>query len=338
MSEADPTRAGNLAAPDSTEAVTEDDIRSAADRLRGVAHRTPVLTSRTLDRFVGARVVLKAECLQRMGAFKFRGAYNCVRQLNTDQLAAGVTAGSSGNHAQALSLAARLCGSRALVLMPEDAPSSKRLAAREYGGEIVSYDRYTGDRESLVRGLAAEHGMTIVHGYNDARIIAGAGTTALEVVEDEGPIDVLVVPTGGGGLLAGCAAAVNSNERLTRVIGVEPAASDDVQRSFRAGKIISVAVEPTIADGQQLAAPGRIPFAIIRELVDDVVTVSDEEIVAAMRFLFERMKLVVEPSGASALAAVMCGRIQGRGQRIGVVLSGGNVDAKRFFALMSKSD
>lgn len=309
------------------------DVRRAAQRIDDVAHRTPIVTSRTLDEACGARVVLKAEGFQRMGAFKFRGAYNTVSQLRADELAGGVVASSSGNHAQALALAARLCGTRATILMPLDAPPSKRAATEACGAEVIGYDRYADDRDGLTRALAAQRGATLVPPYDDVRIMAGAGTCALELVQDApGELDVLVVPAGGGGLLSGCAVAVKALSPRTRVVGVEPAASDDMSRSLAAGERVSVTVGRSIADGQLLQTPGELPWRVISALVDDVVTVSDDEIRAAMRLLFERVKLVAEPSGASGLAAVLAGRVQGG--RIGVILSGANVSAQRFGELL----
>jgi len=316
-------------------ALDEIDIEAAAHRLRGVAHRTPVVTSRTLDEQLGAQVFLKAENLQRVGAFKFRGAYNRVSTLAPEQLERGVLASSSGNHAQALSLAARLCGTKATILMPSDAPASKRAATAGYGGEVVEFDRYRDDREALTHQLAQERGATIVHAYDDPYIISGAGTAGLELAQDAGPLDALVVCTGGGGLLAGTSLAVKQAFPQARVFAVEPQASDDWQRSLRAGERVTVEVGPTIADGQQLPTPGALNFAVARDLLEDVVTVTDAEIRVAMRFLFERMKLVAEPSGASALAALLAGKLDLGGARVGVTLSGGNVDAGRFAQLMA---
>ena len=311
-----------------------EDVRRAAARLDGVAHRTPVLTSSTLDALVGAEVQLKAEGLQRGGAFKFRGAYNTISSLSDGELARGVCAGSSGNHAQAVALAARLCGTRATILMPRDAPASKRAATEGYGAEVVEYDRYEDDRELLVAALAEERGMTVVHPYDDPRVMAGAGTVALELLEDAGELDLLLVPVGGGGLISGCATVVKALSPATRVVGVEPQASDDVARSKASGRRERVAVGRTIADGQQLPTPGAHTWRVIDALVDDVVTVSDEQIVAAMRLLFERLKVVAEPSGASALAALLAGAQHEAGSRVGVVLSGANVDAARFATLL----
>ncbi len=307
------------------------DVQAAAARIDGLAHRTPILTSRALDARAGAEVLLKAEHLQRAGAFKFRGAANALAALRPD----GVCTASSGNHAQALALAARERGVPATILMPADAPPAKRAATEGYGAEVLTFDRYADDREALLRALAAERDLTLVHPYDEPLVMAGAGTTGLELAEDAGPLDAVLVPCGGGGLLSGIATAVKALRPGTRVVGVEPKASDDTARSLRAGARLRVTARPTIADGQQLPTPGVRPWAVIRALVDDVVCVSDAEIVAAMRFLFERVKAVAEPSGASALAALLAGRAGPVGDRVGVVLSGGNVDAARFAALMA---
>jgi len=311
------------------------EVRAAAARLTGVAHRTPVLTSRTVDERTGARVLAKAECFQRGGAFKFRGAYNAIASLDPAVRARGVLTYSSGNHAQAIALAARLHGIPATIVMPEDAPPAKAAATAGYGAELVRYDRYTISREELGRALATERGLTLIPPYDHRDVIAGQGTVALELVEDAGPLDVLVVCVGGGGLLAGCAIAATALNPATRMIGVEPAAGDDVRLSLAAGHRITIPVPRTIADGQQTTSPGELNFPIIQRLVEDVVTVTDEEIVATMVLAFERMKVVLEPSGASALAAVLFGRVPGvAGARVGVTLSGGNVGAARFAELI----
>lgn len=311
-----------------------DDVRRAAARLSGVAHRTPVVRSRTVDELLGGSIALKAEGFQRAGAFKFRGAYNAVAALVEAGPVEGVCAASSGNHAQALALAARLCATRATILMPHDAPAAKRAATEGYGAEVIGFDRYADDRDALQAQLAADRGTPVVHPYDDACVIAGAGTAALELFEEAGELDLLVVPVGGGGLISGCAIVAAALSPATRVVGVEPRASDDVARSKASGRRERVTVGPTIADGQQLATPGELNWPIIDGLVDEVVTVSDEEIVTAMRLLFERCKLVAEPSGASALAALLAGRIPAAGLRAGVLLSGANVDAERFAQLV----
>jgi threo-3-hydroxy-L-aspartate ammonia-lyase len=312
-----------------------DDVIAAADRLRGIANRTPVITSRTLDGMTGASICLKAENLQRGGAFKFRGAYNKISALERGQIERGVAAFSSGNHAQAVALAARLLGGPAVILMPEDAPGAKIDATRSYGGEIVTYDRYSQDRAVLGRALAEERGLTFVPPYDDPLIMAGQGTLALELIEEVGPLDVLLVPVGGGGLIAGCATAAKGLNEATRVIGVEPEAGDDTRRSLRAGHRVTIQVPRTIADGQQVEVPGELTFSINRDLVEDIVVVSDEEIVTAMVFAFDYLKTVLEPSGASALAAAMSGKVNLGGARAGVVLSGGNVGARRFAELVA---
>ena len=309
-------------------------MRLAARRLDGVAHRTPVLTSRTLDTLAGAEILLKAEGLQRVGAFKFRGAYNAISSLGPDELQRGVVAGSSGNHAQAVALAARLCGTRATILMPHDAPASKLAATRGYGAEVIGYDRYEQDREVLLAELAAQRGARVVHPYDDPLVMAGAGTVALELLADAGELDLLLVPVGGGGLISGCATVVKGLSPSTRVVGVEPEASDDVARSKASGRRERVVVGKTIADGQQLPSPGKLTWPVIDALVDDVVTVSDEQIVVAMRLLFERLKVVAEPSGATALAALLAGAQHTAHSRVGIVLSGANIDAARFAALV----
>jgi threonine dehydratase len=312
-----------------------EDVRRAAARLDGVAHRTPVHTSRAINSLVGAELVFKCETFQRVGAFKFRGAYNAVASLDPDARARGVCTASSGNHAQALTLAAGLCGVPAVILMPADAPALKRAATEGYGAEVVEFDRYRDDREALMRSLAAERGLALVHPYDDPAVMAGQGTVALELLAQvDGPLDVLVVPVGGGGLISGCATVVKALAPGARVIGVEPAASDDVARSLASGRRERVTVGKTIADGQQTTEPGELTWPVIRERVDQVVTVEDEDIVAAMRLLFERMKLVVEPSGACAFAAVLAGVVPVAGLRVGVVLSGGNVGTEAFAALM----
>jgi threonine dehydratase len=309
-----------------------EDVHAAAERIAGLAHRTPLLRSRTLDALVGAPVALKAENFQRVGAFKFRGACNAVAAMRPE----GVCSVSSGNHAQALALAAREHGARATILMPADAPASKRAATEGYGAEVIEFDRYTEDREALVSELAAERGLTLVHPYDEPLVMAGQGTVGLELAAGLDDLDVVVVPVGGGGLISGVATAIKALAPDARIVGVEPQAGDDTARSLRAGERVTVQVRPTIADGQQVDTPGERTWEVIRALVDDVVTVSDAEIVAAMRLLFERVKVVAEPSGASALAALLAGRVTLRGGTVAVVISGGNVDAARFAALTAE--
>ena len=316
--------------------LTLDDVRAAAERLSGVAHRTPVLTSRTLNERTGATAFLKAECLQRGGAFKFRGAYTMISSLSAEERAAGVVAYSSGNHAQAVSLASRIVGTSATILMPADTPAAKLDATRGYGAEVVTYDRYTEDREALGAALAEERGLVLVPPYEHPLVMAGQGTSALELLEETPDLDALLVPVGGGGLIAGCATAAKAIRPGIRVIGVEPEAGDDTRRSLEAGERVRIPVPRTIADGQQADIPGELTFGVNRHVVDTIVTVSDSEIVDAMAFLFDRLKLVTEPSGASAAAALLAGRVpEAAGARVGVIISGGNVGAARFAELMA---
>jgi threonine dehydratase len=312
-----------------------DDVSAAADRISGVANRTPVFTSSSLDELLNATVHLKAESFQRSGAFKFRGAYNTVASLSRQELSRGVVASSSGNHAQALAIAARLTGSRATIFMPKDAPASKRAASEAYGARIIEFDRYEDDPEALVSDLVEREGLTPVHPYDDPRVIAGAGTTTREFMEQVGPLDLVLIPAGGGGQLAGGAVAAAAVASPPRVIGVEPAAVGQWRSSLDAGSPVTVEVAKTIADGQQIRSPGARNFAIVKELVHDVVGVNDDQMVAAMRYLFERQKLVVEPSGSSAFAAVLSGLVEVHGLRAGVVLSGGNIAVDRFASLLA---
>jgi len=311
-----------------------EDVQAAARRLDGVAHRTPVFTSRTLDGLIGASAHLKAECFQRGGAFKFRGAYNKIASLPEHVRRRGVLAYSSGNHAQAVAIAASLLGTHATILMPEDAPAAKADATRGYGADVVTYDRWTESREEIGARLAEERELELVKPYDDPLVMAGQGTTALELLADVKGLDVLVTPVGGGGLIAGCSTVTRALSPDMRVIGVEPEAGDDTARSFATGTRVQIDVPRTIADGLQTTSPGELTFAVNRELVDEIVTVSDDQIVEAMMFLFDRMKLVVEPSGAIGVAALLAGRIPG--SRVGVVLSGGNVGAARFAELLSR--
>ena len=309
-----------------------DDVRDAAARLDGVAHRTPVLRSRTLDGVVGAEVHLKAECFQRGGAFKFRGAYSLISTLDAAQRAAGVVAFSSGNHAQAVALASQLLGVRAAIVMPEDAPALKLAATRGYGAEVVTYDRYGDDRAAIAADLAAERGAVLVPPFDHPLIMAGQATAALELFDEAGRLDTLLAPIGGGGLVAGCATVAAAFDPDIRVIGVEPEAGDDTRRSLAAGHRVEIEVPRTIADGQQITSPGELTFPIIQRLVSEVVLVSDGELLDAMRFAFDRLKIVLEPSGACGLAALLAGRVD-PGARCGVILSGGNVGLERFAEL-----
>ncbi|MFF2331507.1 MULTISPECIES: threo-3-hydroxy-L-aspartate ammonia-lyase [unclassified Streptomyces] len=310
--------------------VTFDDVREAAARLNGIAHRTPVLTSRTLNALVGAEVLIKCENFQRVGAFKFRGAYNAAAQLSPAQLAKGIAAYSSGNHAQATALAARELGTSAVILMPEDAPESKREATAGYGAEIVTYDRYTQDRTALGEALAAERGLALIPPYDHPHVIAGQGTAALELFEETGELDMLIAPVGGGGLMAGSAITAKTLYPGIAVVGVEPDNGDDTKRSLEAGERITIPVPRTLADGQALSTPGEITFAVNQQLVDGIALVSDDEIRDAMRFAFDRLKIVLEPSGATALAALLAGHIDHRPRRIGIIASGGNINTQRF--------
>ncbi|MFF4803749.1 threo-3-hydroxy-L-aspartate ammonia-lyase [Streptomyces sp. NPDC001351] len=320
-----------------TPPVTLDTVREAADRLKGVAHRTPVLRSRTLDALVGAEVFLKCENFQRVGAFKFRGAYNAASRLTPEQLGRGIAAYSSGNHAQAVALAARELGATAVIVMPEDAPRSKVEATIGYGAEIVTYDRYTEDRVAVGQALAAERGLALIPPYEHPHVMAGQGTAALELLEETGELDALMVPVGGGGLIAGSAVAAKGLHPGIRVIGVEPEAGDDTKRSLEAGRRVGIPVPRTIADGQAVDTPGELTFSVNRRLVDGIALVSDDEIRDAMRFAFERLKIVVEPSGATPIAALLAGRAGSLPRRIGVIVSGGNVDADRFARLCGRA-
>jgi threonine dehydratase len=312
------------------------DIQSAAARLAGTAHRTPVATSRTANQRTGAELFFKCENLQRMGAFKFRGAYNALSQFTPEQRRAGVVAFSSGNHAQAIALSGRLLGIPATIVMPNDAPLMKVDATRGYGAEVQLYNRYKEDREAIGRQLADERGMTLIPPFDHPHVMAGQGTAALELIEDAGSLDVLLVCVGGGGLISGCAVAAKHALPQCRVIGVEPEAGNDVQQSLRRGEIVHIDVPQTIADGAQTQAPGRLTFPVIRALVDDVLTVTDRQLVLTMRFFAERMKMVVEPTGCLAAAAVLEGMLDVRGQRVGIIISGGNVDVDRYAELLKR--
>ena len=314
---------------------TFDDVVAAAERLRGHAHHTPVLRSRTADEDIGAEVFFKCENLQRMGAFKFRGAFNALSKFDAAQRRAGVVAFSSGNHAQAIALAARILEMPATIVMPHDAPASKVAATRGYGGHIVGYDRYSEDREQIGRALADQRGMTLIPPYDHADVIAGQGTAAKELFDEVGPLDALFVCLGGGGLLAGSALATRAVSPRCKLYGVEPEAGNDGQQSFRSGAIVHIDTPNTIADGAQTQHLGQITFPIIRRDVDDVLTASDAQLVEAMRFFAERMKMMVEPTGCLGFAAARAMKAELRGQRVGVIVSGGNVDLARFCALLS---
>lgn len=294
-----------------------------------------MLRSHTLDELVGGEVFLKCENLQRMGAFKFRGAYNRIVQLDAKQRAGGVVAFSSGNHAQGVALASKLLGVAATIVMPSDAPASKVAATLEYGAEIVFYDRHRSHRAEIAEDIRKERGATLVPPFDDPDIIAGAGTAALELLEDFPEIDVIVTPVGGGGLLSGTALAAQSSGRTITLYGVEPQAGNDFQQSLERGERVNIEVPKTIADGLQTQGPGEITFEIVRRYVKAIVTVSDDELRDAMRFAFERMKIAIEPSGAAGLAAVLTRRVDAKGKRVGVIISGGNVDARRFAELLA---
>jgi threonine dehydratase len=310
-------------------------LSEARGALGPVAHRTPVVRSRTLDDRVGAQVALKCENLQRMGAFKFRGAYHHLSRLDPKVRARGVVAFSSGNHAQAVALVARLFSVPATIVMPSWAPAAKLAATREYGAEVVFYDQVGESRDGLAERLATERGLTLVPPFNHVDVLTGQGTAAAELIEDAGLLDALLVPLGGGGLLAGCALAARMLSPGCRVIGVEPAGGDDGARSFRSGRLERVEHPDTIADGARTPSLGPLTFALIRRYVHDVVTVPDEALEAAMRFACERLKLVIEPTGALALAALMTGAVQEARGRVGVVLSGGNVDLVRLAQILA---
>ena len=330
------------------------DVQRAAERIKGVAHVTPVLTSRHANALTGAELFFKCENLQRMGAFKFRGAYNAMSALDDARKQRGVVAFSSGNHAQAIALAGQLLGVKTAIVMPADAPALKIAATRGYqaasreGGEVILYDRYKDDREVIGHKLADERGYTMIPPYDHADVIAGAGTSALELCEwimaqssahspeDPRPLDFLLVCLGGGGLTAGCALATKALFPNCQVIGVEPEAGNDVQQSLRSGKVVKLDHVPqTLADGAQTQAVGTRNFAVLQQLVSDVVTVSDAQLVSAMRFFAERMKMIVEPTGCLAAAAALEGIVPVRGKRVGVLISGGNIDLARFTALVS---
>ena len=316
-----------------TPEVTFHDVARAHERIRAHAHRTPVLSSATVDALTGARVYFKPENLQRMGAFKFRGAYNALSQLSPAQKAKGVVAFSSGNHAQAVALAGKLLGVPAVIVMPADAPKVKVEATRGYGAEIVLYEK-SQNREEVARKISTERGLSLIPPFDHPHVVAGQGTAAKELIEDAGALDLLLVPCGGGGLLSGCAVAAKHLSPGCRVIGVEPAAGDDATRSFKTKKLQTIAVPDTIADGARTQSLGKITFPLVLRYVDDMLTVTDAELLKSMFYLWERMKIVVEPTGALAACALLEKKIDAKGKRVGVVLSGGNVDLKLMAALL----
>ena len=314
---------------------TYDDVVQAASRIAGVANRTPVLTSRTVDEAFGAQVFFKCENMQRMGAFKFRGAYNALMKFSPEQRRAGVVAFSSGNHAQAIALSAKLLGIPATIVMPQDAPAAKVAATRGYGGNVVMYDRYTEDREQIGRDLAQKHGLTLIPPYDHPDVIAGQGTAAKELFEEVGPLDAFFVCLGGGGLLSGSALATRALAPDCRLYGVEPEAGNDGQQSFRKGEIVHIDTPKTIADGAQTQHLGNITFPIIRRDVDDILTATDDELVQCMRFFAERMKIVVEPTGCLGFAAARRMQDELRGKKVGILVSGGNIDLAKLSGFLA---
>ena len=314
---------------------TYDDVVAAAERINGHANHTPVITSRTVDEQMGAKVFFKCENFQRMGAFKFRGAFNALSQFTPTQRKAGVVAFSSGNHAQAIALSAKLLGIPATIVMPHDAPAAKLAATKGYGGNVVIYDRYSENREEIGLDLAEKHGFTLIPPYDDRDVLAGQGTAGKELLEEVGPLDALFVCLGGGGLLSGCALSGRTLSPDCKIYGVEPEDGNDGQQSFRSGQIVHIDTPKTIADGAQTQHLGNITFPIIQNNVDDILTATDEELVACMKFFAERMKLVVEPTGCLGFAAARAFGDQLKGQRIGVIVSGGNIDIANFSKLLS---
>jgi threonine dehydratase len=312
------------------------DVESAARQIAGVAHKTPVATSRSVNDRVQAKLYFKCENLQRAGAFKFRGAYNALSRLSADERRRGVVAFSSGNHAQAIALAGQLLDIPRVIVMPNDAPVVKRLATEAYGGEIVLYDREREDREAIGQRLATERGLTVIPPYNHANIIAGAGTAALELFAEVGPLDLLLVPCGGGGLLGGSALAAHSLSPSCRIVGVEPTAGDDANRSFRSGHLQSVRNPQTVADGARTPSLGSLTFPLVLEYVTDMAVVDDAALLRTMFYLWERLKMIVEPTGALAAAAALEGRVNVTGKRVGIILSGGNVDLSQVSAWIAK--
>lgn len=319
----------------STTLPTYDDVQAAAARLKGVAHRTPVMRSATADALLGAELFFKCENLQRMGAFKFRGGYNTLAQFTPEQKKRGVLAFSSGNHAQAIALSARILGIPAAIVMPEDAPAAKLAATRGYGAEVITYDRFTEDREAISQRIAGERGMTLVPPFNHPHVIAGQGTAAMELLEEVPGLDYLFAPLGGGGLLSGTLLAAKALAPQCRVYGVEPEAGNDAQQSLRKGEIVKIATPKTLADGAQTQALGDITFAIIRRDVSDILTASDAQLGEAMRFYAERMKIVVEPTGALSFAGARHSGLDLKGKRVGFIISGGNVDLASYGQLLA---
>jgi threo-3-hydroxy-L-aspartate ammonia-lyase len=315
---------------------TYSDVVAAAQRLEGYAHKTPVLTSRFADEMSGAKVYFKAENLQRMGAFKFRGGFNSLAKFSTEQKAKGVVAFSSGNHAQAIALSARILGMPAVIVMPQDAPAAKIAATKGYGAEVVLFDRYTEDREAIGKHLARTRGLTLIPPFDHADVISGQGTAAKELIEEVGPLDYFFVCLGGGGLMAGCSLAFEALNPNCKIYGVEPAAGNDVQQSFRTGTPVKIDVPKTIADGAQTQLVGKLTFPIIQRCATDILTATDAQLVDCMHFFAERMKMIVEPTGALGFAAARFAGIDLKGKRVGVLISGGNVDIPTFTKLLSE--
>jgi threo-3-hydroxy-L-aspartate ammonia-lyase len=315
---------------------TYADVVAAAQRLEGYAHKTPVLTSRFADEILGAKVFFKAENLQRMGAFKFRGGFNSLAKFSGGQKAKGVVAFSSGNHAQAIALSARILGMPAVIVMPKDAPAAKIAATKGYGAEVVLFDRYTEDREVIGKNLAMSRGLTLIPPFDHADVISGQGTAAKELIEEVGALDCFFVCLGGGGLMAGCSLAFEALNPGCKIYGVEPAAGNDVQQSFRSGTPVKIDVPKTIADGAQTQLVGKLTFPIIQRCATDILTATDEQLVDCMHFFAERMKMIVEPTGALGFAAARFAGIDLRGKRVGVLISGGNVDIPTFNTLLSE--
>lgn len=320
-------------------AVSFEDVVKAQERISGIAHKTPVLTSSTVNQRLNAQLFFKCENFQRMGAFKFRGAYNAIAQFTPEQKANGVVAFSSGNHAQAIALAAKLLGVKATIIMPHDSPKIKVAATKGYGAQVVFYDRYTEDREQIGKTLSEKHQLTLIPPYDHPHVIAGQGTAAKELIDEVGPLDVLITPLGGGGLLSGCAIAAKTMNPDCLVYGVEPEAGNDGQQSFRIGSIVHIDTPVTIADGAQTQHLGQYTFPIVKELVSDILTVSDEQLVDTMKFFAERMKIVVEPTGCLGAAAAFSKleELDLQGKRVGIIISGGNIDLNKFASLIKES-
>jgi len=316
-------------------AITFDDIAAAHERLHGVATRTPLLRSAALDAQLGARIVFKPELLQRGGAFKIRGAYNAISRLDEAQRKRGVVTASSGNHAQAVALASQLLGVPTTILMPADAPQIKLAATRGYGANVQLFDRYAQDGQELAAALAQERGLTLIPPFDHPDVMAGQGTLAKELIEDADPLDLLITPVGGGGLLSGCAVAARHLSPGCRLFGVEPEAGNDAQQSLAAGRIVKIATPQTIADAAQSRSVGRHVFPVLQGHVEAILTVSDAELMQTMAWLARQLKLVAEPTGCLALAAVLTGKLDVRGSRVGVVLSGGNIDLARYAELIN---